>query len=167
MLPQWAQTMSVRKMDKSARPRASPDRICARLIEGGQLHLCALCGKPRSRKYQRQHPLLPGQIPEPGICSRPECTQMHGQRWEDCHPRSLVVEVHHYYHRGDGLEAAAYPTDTLEMPGESSVRGRAEVAGDSHHACFQSKRAQDQLVLMREESPPPVNRRTKPTLHYY
>ncbi|OCK78871.1 hypothetical protein K432DRAFT_394392 [Lepidopterella palustris CBS 459.81] len=166
-LPQLAQNMSIWKTDKSTRPRTSPDRTCTRLIPGGQIHLCALCGKRRSRKYQRQHPLLPGQIPEPGICSRPECTRAHGKRWEDSYPQPLVVEAHHYYHRGDGFEATAHPTYSPELPGESSLSGRAEVPGDSHHAYFRSRRAQGQLVPMREESSSPVNRRTKPTLHLY
>ncbi|EXJ56218.1 uncharacterized protein A1O5_12674 [Cladophialophora psammophila CBS 110553] len=113
------------------------------------------------------HPLVAGQIPEPRICSRPACTRAQSVRWDASHFRPLVVEVHHYYHIGPGFEARPDLISTAEMPGEGSLTGRVEVAGDPSHGTFSHRYTQGPLSPIREESPPPVNRLTKPTLYCY
>lgn len=169
ILSRWTQSMSIGKMAQLTSPKRCPDRTFPHqtLIKEDRLHVCDLCGKPRSRRYQMRHPLAPGQIPEPGTCSRPLCLRARSLQREDSSPRSLIVEVHHYYHSGHDVEATSQAIDTPEMHGESSLIGRAEVAGDLRSGQFSPKYTQRPLPPIREESPPPVNRLTKPTLYCY
>ena len=164
MLPPLTQKLSVWKPDKSTNLKTIQDQMFTHqsLVQG---QFCALCGKARSRRYQLNHPVAIGHIPEPGVCSRPNCIRAQSARQEESPAQALVVEVHHYYHNGHGFEAAAHPIYTPEMPRETSLAGRAKVTGDMHHRPL-SQRCTGQLSPIREESLPPVNRSTKPSLHY-
>src|SRR4051812_39725435 len=67
------------------------------LIREAPIHVCALCGRSRSRRYQTSHPLVQGQVAIPGICTRPTCAEAQSARREFPHSRLFVLEVHHYY----------------------------------------------------------------------
>ncbi|KAF2836451.1 hypothetical protein M501DRAFT_996629 [Patellaria atrata CBS 101060] len=41
----------------------------------GSFHHCSECHQLRSKRFHREHPLIPGQIPPPGVCRR--CTGEH------------------------------------------------------------------------------------------
>lgn len=46
-------------------------------------HICADCGRLRSRKYQHEHPLKPGEIPTPAFCKRCQKDAMSTEESED------------------------------------------------------------------------------------
>jgi hypothetical protein len=101
---------------------ASPASISQWIPE----HICALCGKHRSSRYHKLHPLAPGQAPEPGICSRRQCAKAVNEMLLrlPCRP---VVEVHHHYYSNAGLEElppsyteARLPDNTPHWTGHSS-----------------------------------------------
>jgi hypothetical protein len=107
-------------LTSSSFPQHSP-------VHPGWLHLCASCGKPRSEKYHADHPLIPGQVPKPGVCSRPKCAQFKKMMQEDVNwSPALVVEVHHYYHTDSDFKPTNDSVHVAEVPGESSLAGQGE-----------------------------------------
>jgi hypothetical protein len=99
-----------------------------------QRHICARCGKPRSSRYHESHPLVPGQIPQSDICTRPECARFRRALVEGHCPQAQIIEVHHYYHRSSDAKP---PTHAPELPGQNPLAGRAEAIGDSQRDAFQ------------------------------
>ena len=80
-------------------------------------HVCSLCGKTRSKRYHYYHPLLPGQVPESGVCSRPKCARAVHETLRL--PYQLIVhETHYHYHSGSGLEGPppSYAATELLLP---------------------------------------------------
>jgi hypothetical protein len=100
-------------------------------------HICSLCGKSRSKRYHDQHPLLLGQAPEPGICSRPKCAKTVNEMLRPPCP-VIIYEIHHHYPSSSGLEGPppSYTAAELRLS-DNSLR-------------------QD-LSPIREESPPSMN----------
>jgi hypothetical protein len=99
-------------------------------------HICSRCGKSRSKRYHNHHPLLPGQVPEPGICSRSKCaTAVSDILRSPC--QVIVYETHYHYHSSSGLEGPppSYTAGELRLP-DNSLRD---------------------LSPIREESPPPMD----------
>jgi len=83
-------------------------------------HICSRCGKSRSKRYHNHHPLLPGQVPEPGICSRPTCaTTVNDILRSPC--QVIVYETHYHYQSDSGLEGPppSYSTEELRFPDNS------------------------------------------------
>ncbi|KAH8799648.1 hypothetical protein F5884DRAFT_758127 [Xylogone sp. PMI_703] len=89
---------------------------------GNPEHTCFLCGKRRSSTYRKLHPLTPGQAPEPGICSRPQCVKAVNEMQRHLPHRLVVYEIHHHYHFSAGSEGpppgytateAQFPDDAL------------------------------------------------------
>lgn len=78
-------------------------------------HVCAFCGKPRSRSYHIDHPIRSGEQPPPGVCSRTGCLRALRDSYQLGPPRNqvLVHEVHHYYH-GVYPEQVSAPRDGTE-----------------------------------------------------
>jgi hypothetical protein len=147
--------MSIWKAFKAATPKALHS-----FGRGNRIHVCALCGKPRSTRYRTSHPSTPGQIPKPGICSRPTCLSFQKRESEgDESPPKIYFEVHHYYHN---YKARINPIDAAEMSGQSSSTGRAEMIGDLQYGLISQKNVPGSLFLIRDEPPPPVNTLTKP-----
>ncbi|KAI0596236.1 hypothetical protein F4775DRAFT_604028 [Biscogniauxia sp. FL1348] len=56
-----------RTEDSRGRKLTERERISRRIRH---FHICAGCGKKRSKEYQRAHPLKRGEIPEPDYCHR-------------------------------------------------------------------------------------------------
>ena len=127
-------------------------------IEGTR-HICSLCGKPRSLRYQRSHPLLPGQIPKAGTCSRRDCRSPTERLSPPPCSHTITLEIHHYYH--SNIDSAHHPTPAgvIELPGQSSLSGRIELPTAPFHPSQGVRR----LSPISEE-PPPVRYATKPTL---
>lgn len=152
-------------------------------------HVCSRCGKLRSKKYHNHYPLLPGQIPEPGICSRPKCaTAVDDILHSPC--QVIVYETHYHYHSNSEQEGpppsytagelgmfggslrglspiereSPSPVETSsgpgELSGESSPTGQVELPDN---VCSR-RRTFGRLSPILEESPPPVNLLNKPTL---
>ena len=120
-------------------------------------HICAACRRPRSLSYQVRHPLVPGKVPRPGVCSRcvrrfleePRQDISSPSTWhgELSQPRQEVHHyVHHYYHCQCGSEERTAP---LEAPAP-----RVELASESSH--------RPSFMGIKERSPPPVYAWTKP-----
>jgi hypothetical protein len=130
------------------------------------MHICSLCGKPRSSRFQKRHPIESGQTPEPSICSRPSCAKAVAEMLlakTPSYPGVVVYEIHHHHyhnHISSGAEAPSPISSVAELPGESSLAGRTELPGDSTYVPY----GPGCLSLIRDESPPPVNRSNKPTL---
>jgi hypothetical protein len=89
------------RMDRERRPcrssrhfTAPPSSISQRTPE----HICSLCGKHRSSTYRKLHPLAPGQVPEPGICSRSKCAKTANEILLILPCRVNVYEIHHHHH---------------------------------------------------------------------
>jgi hypothetical protein len=159
----WNQSISSEEANNIGSPGPFTRSTLSRcsLSTGRKTYLCAHCGKPRSSRYHESHPLVPGQTSGPGICSRPNCAQFKSQLKEDSYfPKPVIVEVHHYYHGSPDLGATANPVPVAEVSGESSLAGRVEVLGDLKHGHFW------QTYGPGEVPPPPINRATKPTLHF-
>ena len=111
-----------------------------------QRHICARCGKLRSSRYHESHPLVPGQIPQSDICTRPECARFKRALVDGHSPQAQIFEVHHYYHRSSDAKP---PTHAPELPGESPLAGRAETIGDLQSDAFQQ--------TFRPGRPAPIN----------
>ena len=166
MLSEAVRKMCIGRNDKFMCSKTAADEPSIRqpLIQGDPTHVCALCGKVRSRRYQRSHPLVRGEVSVPGICRRPTCAPAQMARGEVQRCQLVVVEVHHYYHRTADSERTTDLMRATEMPGESSLNGRAEVLGDLRYQSFPPRYTQGQFGRTGEEPPPPVKRDTKPTL---
>lgn len=105
-------------------------------------HICSLCGKPRSKRYHDQHPILLGQAPKPGICSRPKCAKAVNEMQRL--PRPVIIyEIHHHYHSSSGLEGPppSYTAAELQL--------------------FDNTLRRD-LSPIPEESPPSINTTSGP-----
>ncbi|PVH68766.1 hypothetical protein DL98DRAFT_542151 [Cadophora sp. DSE1049] len=100
-------------------------------------HICSLCGKSRSKRYHDQHPLLLGQAPEHGICSRPKCAKAVNEMLRPPCP-VIIYEIHHHYHSSSGLEGPppSYTAAELRLTDNTLRRD---------------------LSPIREESPPSMN----------
>jgi hypothetical protein len=155
-------------------------------------HICSRCGKSRSKRYHNHHPLLPGQVPEPGICSRSKCaTAMNNILRSPC--QVIVYETHYHYHSSSGpeepppsytagelrrdlspiREESPPPMDISSGPEETSsnyttgeLSGESSLAGRVELPDNRCSRRQvfRRLSQIPEESPPPVNFLNKPTL---
>jgi len=131
-----------------------------------QMHTCLLCGKRRSARYHESHPLQPGEIPKPGICSRPSCARFLkiALTAESPHPGSIVFEFHHHYHPIPSSNASTSIPSVAELPGQSSLAGRVELPHESrsdlyrHQYTWQSTRSAGRNIA------PEVPRVTKPVL---
>ena len=118
----------MQETDDTVTPKPLSSSIFSRRSScGSQRHICARCGKPRSSRYHESHPLVPGQVPESDICTRPDCARFKCALVEGHCSQALVFEVHHYYHRSPDTKP---PTHASELPGESSLAGRAEAISD-------------------------------------
>jgi hypothetical protein len=104
-------------------------------------HLCSLCGKSRSKRYHDQHPLLLGQIPQPGICSRSKCANVNEMLRLLC--PVIIYEIHHHYHSSSGLEGPPPSYTAAELPLSDNTLGR-------------------DLSHIREEWPPSLNITPRP-----
>jgi hypothetical protein len=110
-----------RRPCRSSRNFTAPPRSIDQWIPE---HICSLCGKHRSSRYRKLHPITPGQAPEPGICSRPQCTKVVTDTllrlW--CRP---LVEIHHHYHSSAGLEEPppSYPGEGRRLTNPSHLTG--------------------------------------------
>jgi hypothetical protein len=100
-------------------------------------HICSLCGKSRSKRYHDQHPLLLGQAPSPGICSRPKCAKAVNEMLRPPCP-VIIYEIHHHYHSSSGLEG----------PPPSYTAAELRLADNT---------LRRDLSPIREESPPSMN----------
>jgi hypothetical protein len=123
----------MRATDDAVSPKPLPSSIFSRR-SSSQRHICARCGKPRSSRYHESHPLVPGQIPQPDICTRPDCSRFKRALLQGHCPQALIFEVHHYYHRSSDAKP---PTHAPELPGESPLAGRAEAVGGLQSGAFQ------------------------------
>lgn len=98
-------------------------------------HICSRCGKSRSKRYHNHHPLISGQVPESGICSRSKCAKaVNDILRSPC--QVIVYETHYHYHSSPGLEGPppSYTAGELRLP-DDSLRD---------------------LSPIRKESPPPM-----------
>jgi hypothetical protein len=95
-------------------------------------HICSRCGKSRSKRYHDHHPLLPGQVPEPGICSRLKCaTAVNNMLRPPC--QVIVYETHYHHHFSSGLEAGpppSYAAGELRLP-DNSLEDLPPIRGES------------------------------------
>lgn len=155
-------------------------------------HICSRCGKSRPKRYYNHHPLISGQVPESGICSKVVNDILRSPR------QVIVYETHYYYHSSPGLEGPppSYTAGELRLPDDSlrdlslirkessspmvissqleeippnyttiELSGESSLAGRvklPDNKC--SSRAFKRFSLIPEESPPPVNFLNKPTL---
>jgi hypothetical protein len=98
-------------------------------------HICSRCGKSRSKRYQNHHPLISGQVPESGICSRSKCAKaVNDILRSPC--QVIVYETHYHYHSSPELEG----------PPPSYTAGELRLHDDSLR----------DLSPIRKESPPPM-----------
>lgn len=137
-------------------------------------HICSLCGKHRSSRYRKLHPLAPGQAPEPGICSRPKCATAVNEMLLRLPCRLVVYEIHHHHHSSAGLEEpppgytaaeARFPDNTPHLTRHSS-RGLSPIREESSPMNMSSKPEEPppnrtgslrRLSHIPEETPPPPN----------
>ncbi|RYP56845.1 hypothetical protein DL769_009849 [Monosporascus sp. CRB-8-3] len=71
-------------------------------------HICAGCGKRRSREYQKTHPLRRGEIPEPAYCAR--CIREADFSNSEVY-NSDVADDHSYIQRGLSTTRSASSSD--------------------------------------------------------
>ncbi|KAH6670160.1 hypothetical protein B0J14DRAFT_598011 [Halenospora varia] len=117
-------------------------------------HICAACQRPRSSSYHERHPLVPGKIPRPGVCSR--CVKEYFLQEPIQSSPTVTSEVHHhhyhvhhyYFCQHDEVESIATP-DEPPSP-------RAELPSETFH--------RHSPTWMEDQSPPPVYQWTKPVL---
>ena len=148
-------------------------------------HICSLCGKRRSSRYGKLHPLAPGQVPEPGICSRPKCATAVNEMLLRLPYRLIIYEIHHHHQSSTGLEEPppGYTTKA-RLPGLSPIQEESEPEEPSPNSTATELSSESSLTRRIElpdnrlysgrhpfkrfhilvESPPPVNSLKKPTL---
>lgn len=137
----------MRGTDDAVNPKPFPSSIFSRRSSSpSQRHICVRCSKPRSSRYHESHPLVPGQIPESDICTRPDCARFKRALLEDHCPQAQIFEIHHYFHRSSDAKP---PTHAPELPGEVSLAGRAEAIGDLQSDAFRK--------TFRSGRPSPMN----------
>jgi hypothetical protein len=108
-------------------------------------HICSLCGKHRSLRYRKLHPLAPGQTPEPGICSRPKCATAVNEMLLRLPCRPVVYEInHHHYHHHHHHHSSA----GLEEPPPGYTAAEARLPDNTPHLTRHSSR---DLSPIREE----------------
>lgn len=66
-------------------------------------HICSRYSKSRSQRYYNYHPLLPGQVLEPSICSRLEYATAVNDILRSLH-QVIIYETYYHYHSNSGLE---------------------------------------------------------------
>lgn len=127
----------------------------------GQTYECSLCHKPRSSRYV---PAADVRTVDQSICSRPRCAKfkamLAGLHWGG----TVIYETHHHHYGGSSCEAAAMPAGTAEMPGESSLADRVELASNSPYVSSSMKYGSGRLFPVTEDTPPPIDMSTKPVL---
>jgi hypothetical protein len=83
-------------------------------------HICSRCGKSRSKRYHDHHPIISGQVPAFGICSRSKCAKLvYDIQRSPC--QVIVYETHYHYHSSPGLEGPppSYTAGELRLPDDS------------------------------------------------
>ena len=140
-------------MDRERRPcrssrhfTAPPSSISQQTPE----HICSLCGKHRSSRYRKLHPLVPGQAPEPGICSRPTCAEAVNELLLILPCQVNLYEIHHHHHYNSSAG--------LEGPPPSYTATEVRLPDNTPHWTRHSSR---DLSPIREESTP-INTSSKP-----
>jgi hypothetical protein len=110
-------------------------------------YTCSLCGKHRSSRYRKLHPLAQGQAPEPSICSRPQCAKAVNEMLLRLPCRLVVHEIHHHYYSSAGLEEPppSYTAVEVRLPDNTPYW----------------RHSSRDLSPIREESPP-INTNSEP-----
>ena len=141
------------RMDSEGRPCRSSRHFTApprSISQQTSEHICSLCGKHRSSRYSKLHPLAPGQAPEPGICSRPKCAKAVNEILMRLPCRPIVYEIHHHHHSSAGLE---------ELP-----PGYTAEARHPDNTPYLTRHSSRGLSPIREE-PSPMNISPEPEEH--
>ena len=132
-------------------------------------HLCARCGKARPQRHTFERPLLPGEDPTGGICSRPECARYasqkgagEGSKKKKPQPQVIVLEFHHYLHTGiSGNRPSSSIATAVELPAEEKAFRKVSVEYPHTSSCG------CKLFPTLEQQPAPqVHLQSKPTLVY-
>lgn len=76
--------------------------------------------------------------------------------------KKVVIEIHNHYYACQNPEAHFTTTHVAEVAEESPLNERAELPGDISFIPYLQRHGTGRLSPIREESPPPVNRFTKP-----
>jgi hypothetical protein len=129
-------------------------------------HICFICGKARSSTYQAQHPLIPGDIPIPGICSRRKCARVdYPMPMESPPPAVIIYKIHHYYHFSSGLcTSSPLAVTPVELPGEEALCRQVELSGEELPN-IKGYLERGLPLFLEEPSPPPIRNWSKPTIH--
>ena len=92
------------------------DRQRSRHFEQSTLskHSCSLCGKSRSKRYHNQHPIKVGQVPKPGICSRPKCAKVIGETTRSANQVTIYENHYHHYYYSTPIQDEPPPSYTTE-----------------------------------------------------
>ncbi|KIW56869.1 hypothetical protein PV05_05487 [Exophiala xenobiotica] len=124
-------------------------------------HRCALCHKPRSSAYQRDHPIAPGEQPRPGVCSRPGCSaQKRAWSLSKRPPPVMVLEVHCYIYENPFPDNSTGTPLTVELPAAEQGRQKELLRGDYEKSAWTQKNPNQ---FEDKQQVPWVNRMTKPT----
>jgi hypothetical protein len=139
-------------------------------------HVCARCGKSRSRRYRPDRPLVPGVQPISDICSRPECAEYASKKnaryaskkdagdvSKKPQPQVIVLEFHHYLHTGT---AGNGPSSSIATAVELSGEEKTSRKGLPGEYPYTSSCGWKLFHTLAEQPPPRVNLRSKPMLVY-
>lgn len=94
-----------------------------------QCHTCAECKRPRSTRYHRDHPIIPGRIYQPGVCRRCRGSKSSSDSNHEARGRlaRLEKETIHMTVRESNDERGRRPRFTEEAPSRSQSTSRAEI----------------------------------------
>ncbi|KAF2259120.1 hypothetical protein CC78DRAFT_586279 [Lojkania enalia] len=119
----------------------------------GKINKCALCGRSRSRHYRESTD------PEPLICSKCAKSNEHKGNF-----KTVIIEIHNHCCNSLNPEAHFTTTHVAEVAEKGPLNRPTELLGDIPFIPYLQRHGTGQLSPIREESPPPVNSYTKPTV---
>jgi len=138
-------------------------------------HFCSICRKPRSRSYQQKHPLVNGETPVPGVCTR--CLRKYFYEASSSpsssssspaapaapqapavisssYPQPVVVYHFHHYYCG-GADSKPPVFETPEKP------QMLDKCAELH-----SENVQDWRDMFKDQAPPSISSQTKPIFSF-
>jgi hypothetical protein len=122
---------------------------------------CSRCGGDRSPRNEAEMAMI---SPLDRIfCTRSECAKLKACIQDAIKPDNLTINIRHYHYYGRPDQEATSRVNVAELPGMSSISGRAELASEPLNSRHQERPRPSRLSNILEEVRPRSNSSTKPS----